>query len=45
MDPGWTEEERRVKGPFFRFWIPVLFFLFVWMLAMMFLDFIRWINS
>lgn len=36
---NWTEEERRIKEPFFRFWTPVLFFLFVCLLSMVALRF------
>lgn len=39
FDPNWTEEERRIKEPFLRFWAPALFFLVVWVLSMVVLRF------
>jgi hypothetical protein len=44
-DPSWTEEERRIKKPFLSFWIPVVFFLAVWVFSMAFLDFLRWMRG
>lgn len=45
VDPSWTEQEREVKMPFCRFWIPVLLFVSVWAFSLMVLDFIRWLYS
>lgn len=44
-DPGWTDEEARVKGPFFFFFAsPIMLFAVVIFLVMLARDLFRWLQ-